>query len=191
MFSESAICLAPDGRSPGSRRWSGIYRGAQLSNSSGRQARLLLVGRKTRRRMPPALRARVAGAVAGTGRYVAAWSTTAPLGELPGASSARREMHTSGAFLCGQTLRFTKQVLVGAAMPPITRGLSRARKKRIGVALRRDARCRRFALRQRFKAAVDVVAGAAVALQANREIWIVSLSPRRHGCRNHSDYENR
>jgi hypothetical protein len=76
-------------------------------------------------------------------------------------------------------------------MPPITRGLSRARKKRIGVALCRAARCRRVALRQRRKAAVDVVASAAVGLQANREIWIVSLSPRRRGCRNHSYYQNR
>src|ERR1700758_2971416 len=76
-------------------------------------------------------------------------------------------------------------------MPPITRGLSRARKKRIGVALCRAARGRSIALSQCCKAAIDVVASGAVGLQANWEIWIVSLSPRRRGCRNHSDCQNR
>jgi len=76
-------------------------------------------------------------------------------------------------------------------MPPITRGLSRARKIWIGVALCRSARGRSIALRQCCKAAVDVVASGAVGLQANRETWTVGLSPRRRGCRNHSYYQNR
>jgi hypothetical protein len=76
-------------------------------------------------------------------------------------------------------------------MPPITRRLSRARKIWIGVALCRAARGRSIALSQCCKAAVDVVASGAVGLQANREIWIVSLSPRWRGCRNHSYYQNR
>jgi hypothetical protein len=51
----------------------------------------------------------------------------------------------------------------------------RMREKWIGQALRRAARCRRVALRQRCKAAIDIAATHAVGLQADRKARIIPL----------------
>src|ERR1700704_4839226 len=73
--------------------------------------------------------------------------------------------------------RAPKQVLVDAAMPPITRGLFRAREIWIDDALCRAARCRRGALRQRRVAPFVIVAPER--MQANRISRIVRLGRRR------------
>jgi hypothetical protein len=82
------------------------------------------------------------------------------------------------------------KALVDAAMPPITRGLFRAREIWIDDALCRAARCRRVALRQR-RVAAFVVVGLAEHVQANRISRIVRLGPSRCRCQNRRDHQNR
>src|ERR1700753_2961693 len=60
-------------------------------------------------------------------------------------------------------------------MPAITRGHLCPHKIWIDNALCREARCRSPALRERRIAAIDIVAGQAVGLQANRISRIVRL----------------
>ena len=76
-------------------------------------------------------------------------------------------------------------------MPPITRGLFRARKIWIDDALGSAARCRRVALRQRRVAALVIVAPPVVHMQANRISRIVRLSASRRRRQNRRERQNR
>lgn len=76
-------------------------------------------------------------------------------------------------------------------MPPIARGLFRARKKWIDDALGSAARCRRAALRQRGVAALVIVAPPVVHMQANRISRIVRLSPSWRRRQNRRERQNR
>jgi hypothetical protein len=84
-----------------------------------------------------------------------------------------------------------RRVLVDAAMPPIIRGLFRARKIWIDDAQGSAARCRRVALRQRRVAALVIVAPPVVHMQANRISRIVRLSPSRRRRQNRRERQNR
>src|SRR5436309_16117343 len=79
--------------------------------------------------------------------------------------------------------------LVNAALPrqfPVT-----VCEIRIIQALRGTARCRRSALRQRSKAAIDIATVNAVGLQAHRVVWIIGLGARGRGDQQRSDRQNR
>src|SRR5260370_35492395 len=80
--------------------------------------------------------------------------------------------------------------LVDSAVPPITRGLFRARKIWIDDALGGAARCRRVALRQRRVAALVIVAPSGVHMQAHRISRIVRLSPTTRPPQNRPHLQN-
>lgn len=110
-------------------------------------------------------------------------------GRVPAAKNARV---STKAFVTSSGSSFGFRDMSAIAHP--ANWLScRVCEKRIGQALRRAARGRCIALRQRCIAAIDVGASAAVGLQANREIRIVSLSSRccRRRYPNHSDRQTR
>src|SRR6478736_9679490 len=79
--------------------------------------------------------------------------------------------------------------LVDAAVP--RQFPAALREIRIVQALRRAARCGRGALRQRRKAALDIVAINAVGLQADRVAWIIGLCAHGRGDQRRSDRQNR